>query len=92
MRYVRPAIVQRERIEGLLDAAQSNPPDVLDSDVHAKEHIVPVAWAGETVAYTRPGISDREPLGALLADAAPSDKVILPSDVHAKDRIVPVRW
>jgi hypothetical protein len=47
MRYVRPAIVQREWVEGLLDASQSDikrDSETVASDVHAKDQIVPVRW------------------------------------------------
>ncbi len=39
MRYERPMIVRRERIEGLLQAFAS-----IQSDAESKESVVPVAW------------------------------------------------
>ena len=99
MRYERPCVERRERLEGLLTVAQSDvKPDGFGgsqtSDVRAKEHIVPVTWGDETVAYAKPEIADREPLTGLLdaaqSDVKPDSETI--SDVRAKDNIRPVAW
>ena len=71
MRYERPRIVHRERIEALLSPAVKS--DVsTPSDVRVKEHIRPVTWGDGPTAYTPPAITGREPLAGLL-DTVVSD-------------------
>ena len=96
MRYERPAIVRRESIVGLATVTLSDvkqPPDGGVSDVHKKDNIVPVAWAGEVVAYEAPAVSRRDVVAG-LADTAASDTKpdAQQSDVNLKDNVVPVRW
>jgi hypothetical protein len=81
MQYERPAIVSRERIEGLL-LIKSDPKQT-PSDVNLKENVVPVVW------YEAPAIVARERIEGLLV-LQKSEKVR--SDVHAKANIVPVTW
>ena len=96
MRYERPAIVRRESIVGLATVALSDvkPPPTNLSDVNKKDNIVPVAWAGESVAYEAPAIVGRDDIVGLAtaasSDVKPPDGV--PSDVNIKDNVVPVRW
>jgi hypothetical protein len=100
MGYERPRIVRRERVEALLgDTAQSDvnpPPDGIPSDVHKKDNVVPVAWAGEAVGYESPAIVGRERIEAMLMTVAQSDDNPPPdgaiSDVNVKGNVVPVRW
>ena len=91
MRYERPTIVRRDRIEALLiDTAKSNAkPDGAPSDVNVKTNIQSVEWRGETVAYTKPEIADRTAISGFLT-VSKSD--VKSSDVNVKANIVPVRW
>jgi hypothetical protein len=92
--YERPAIVRRDRIEGLLfDTSKSDtkqPP--APSDVNLKANIRPVAWRGETAPYTKPEITDRTTISGLLTVSKSNRKDVGGSDVRVKDNIVPVRW
>jgi hypothetical protein len=95
MRYERPTIIRRERIEALLfDSTKS---EKTFSDVHRKENIRPVIWPviwpvmreARRERYAAPAIDRREPIAGLL-NVAKSEKTI--SDVHRKENVRPVTW
>lgn len=96
MHYERPRILRRDSIAGMLTAAPPSDvkPDGVESDVHIKDNIVPVAWTAQPSGYARPAIVRRDPIAGLLDSKQPSDVKpdTAPSDVHIKDHIVPVRW
>ena len=84
MRYERPRIIKREPVAALLIEKSDKPQD---SDVNAKENIVPVAWP-----YEPPTVVGREPVAGLLREKSDVKEKPVPSARDLKDNIVLVRW
>jgi hypothetical protein len=99
MRYERPMIVRRERIQGLLvDIISKSDADgtPVRSDIARKERIVPVTWdePRDRLQYDPPSIEQRERIQGLLDTISKSDRDTgaATSDIARKERIVPVTW